>query len=337
MSRFVRPLALALGIGLAVALTACGKSEPAGPQAAVTKPAAAKTPSPGSADQGASAEEVARQGRANVDCPAKVASPPRAEKAAVDDVVGVRPGLTYEEAMNVVLCSHPLLVAGPATGRGFDLKAPQAATLRQGFVARLAEPRVVKTSKQILQEMQRDTIARGGNAVREDLKPGQMKWYVATMGLQGQERVISVAREERFAAEQPATVDSVTAALLKKYGTPTQNQRASSSRLPLLRWAYDPLGRLVTETSPLYGRCMGSSDPDGGVNLSPDCGIVIQAMLIPQKANPDLVDRMQVGVVDQAGGYRAITSTEQALGQIDQQRRAQEVDKAGKNSKAPTL
>jgi hypothetical protein len=46
---------------------------------------------------------------------------------------------------------------------------------------------------------------------------------------------------------------------------------------------------------------------------------------------------MQVGVVDQAGGYRAITSTEQALGQIDQQRRAQEVDKAGKNSKAPTL
>lgn len=60
-------------------------------------------------------------------------------------------------------------------------------------------------------------------------------------------------------------------------------------------------------------------------------------MLFPQKANPELVDRLQVGVVDQAGGYRAISSTEQALGQIDQQRRTKEVEKAKKNSKAPTL
>ena len=270
-------------------------------------------------------------------CPPKIASPARAEKAPVDDVVGVRPGLTYEEAVNAVLCSHPLLVAGPATGRGFDLKAPQATTVRQGFVARPAEPRVVRTSKQILQEMQRDTIARGGNALREDLEPGQMKWYVATMGVRGQERVLSVAREERFAADRSPTIESVAAALLKKYGPATLDQRASSTRLPLLRWAYDPLGRPIAETSPLAGRCTGSSDPDGAVNLSPDCGIVVQAMLIPQKANPELVDRMQVGVVDQAGGYRAITATEQALGQVDQQRRAQEVEKAAKNSKAPTL
>lgn len=336
MTRTLRASAIALSLALAAALAGCGKSESGSAPGAAARPAT-RSPAPGGVDQGASAEEVARQARADVVCPAKIASPPRAEKAAVDDVVGVRPGLTYEEAMNAVLCSHPLLVAGPATGRGFNLKAPQATGLRQGFIARLAEPRVVKSSKQILQEMQRDTIARGGNSVREDLKPGEMKWYVSTMGLQGEERVVSVAREERFAADQNPTIESVTAALLKKYGTPTQDQRAASGRLPLLRWAYDPLGRLITETSPLYGRCMGSSDPDGGLSLSPDCGIVVQAMLFPPRGNPELVDRMQVGVVDQAGGYRAISSTELALGQIDQQRHTKEVEKASKNSKAPTL
>ncbi len=102
-------------------------------------------------------------------------------------------------------------------------------------------------------------------------------------------------------------------------------------------WAYDPLGRPVTETSPLYNKCTGSSDPDGGVHLSPDCGLVVQAMLAPQRTNPELVERLQVGVVDQAGGYRLITATEQAFGQAEQQRRAQEVERAAKNTKAPKL
>jgi hypothetical protein len=185
--------------------------------------------------------------------------------------------------------------------------------------------------------MQDDAIARSGNAVREDLKPGQMKWFVGTMGLNGQERVLSVAREERFAAEQSPSIDALTEALLKKYGKPTRHQRGSGAQGPFISWAYDPLGRPVTETSPLFHKCVGSSSPDGGVNLSPDCGIVVQATLIPQRTNNALVDRMQVGVVDQAGGYRLITSTEQALNQSDQQRQAQEVEKAAKNAKATRL
>jgi hypothetical protein len=334
MHRFHRAaICSVFGTVLALALAGCGKEDkPAAVAAAPRTPAANSA-----ADAGASAEAVAKQARADLKCPATIASPARAGTAPVDDVLGVRPGLTYEEAMSAVLCSHPLLVATAGVGRGFNLKAPQASTLRQGFAARAAEPRVVKTSKQIVAELQRDALARGGNAVREDLKPGQTKWFVGTMGLPGQERVLSVAREERFAVEQSPTIESVTAALLKKYGSPTHDQRASDTRLPLLRWAYDPQGRPVAEGTPLFHRCVGMSDPDAGQNLTPDCGLVVQAMLIPQRANPDLVDRLQVGVVDQAGGWRLITATEQALGRIDQQRRAQEVDKATRNAKAPSL
>jgi hypothetical protein len=327
-------LASALGLAIAVAIAGCGKSDN---KPAPAVPAAKAPAAGGGTEQGASAQEVARQARGELSCPARITLPTRAQSAPVDDVLGVRPGLTYEEAMNAVLCTHELLVAMHETGRGFNIKAAQANSLRQGFSARTAEPRVVRSSKQIMQELQRDALARGGNAVREDLRPGQSKWFVATMGLPGQERVLSVAREERFETEQSPTVDKVAAALVKKYGTPTRDQRATSSQLPLLRWAYDPLGRLVTETSPLFNKCTGTTDPNGGVNLTPDCGIVVQAMLIPRKDNPALVERMQVGVVDQSAGYRMITETELALGQMDQQRRAKEVEKAAKNSKLPSL
>ena len=157
------------------------------------------------------------------------------------------------------------------------------------------------------------------------------------MGLPGHERVLSVAREERFAPEQSPTLDTVLDALLKKYGPPTREQRGSGSQLPIVRWTYDPQGRLVTAASPLFNKCTGSSDPDGGVNVSPDCGIVVQALLVPLTSNPKLVDRMQVGVVNQGAAYQMITATDQGLGQADEQRRAREVEKAGKNAKAPTL
>ena len=267
----------------------------------------------------------------------RVATTKRADNAPVDDVLGVRPGLSYEEALNAVLCTHDLLVSAPATGRGFNLKAPDARSVRQGFSAAFAEPHVVKSSRQIMQDMQIESLARGGNAVQEDLKPGQAKWFVATMGLPGRERVLSVAREERFPAEQSPTIDTVMAALMKKYGTATKAQPGTSGQMPIVRWAYDPQGRLITPDSPLFNRCSGTSDPNGGMNLSPDCGIVVQAMLVPQKTNPVLAERMQVGVVSHGGGYQMLVATEQALIQSDQQRQAQEVEKAAKNVKAPTL
>jgi hypothetical protein len=315
----------------AIALLAgCGKSD-APASAAVKAAEHAKA----AVNQDASAQEVARAARGDLDCPAKLTAPPRAANAPVDDVVGVRPGLSFDEASRVVACTNDLLVVTPEVGRGFQIQT-YGQTLRQGFTARFAEPHVVKTGKQIVQEMEREATARGMNAVRQDLKPGQAKWFVGTMGLPGQERVLSAARQERFAADASPTSESVRQALLKKYGTPTQ-QRTDPSHWVFISWAYDPLGRLITETSPLYNRCSGSVDPDAGVNLTPDCGIVVAAQIAPQRANPDLVDKLSVGVVDGAGGYKLIADTEQGLQRMDQQRRGDEVRKAAKDAKGPTL
>lgn len=327
----LRSIHRGLAVAAALLLAACGPADKPTPAA---QPAAQRATA--NADQAAPADEVAKQARGDIACPAKTTSPARADGAPVDDVLGVRPGQRYDEAVNGVLCANELLVVTPEARRGFEIKA-YGQTLRQGFSARFAEPRVVRTGQQIVQDMQRDATARGLNTVREDLKPGQSKWFVGTMGVPGQEQVLSVAREERFVAEQSPTVDALKAALLKKYGAATHDQDAGGGQMPGLRWAYDPLGRPVAAGSALFHQCRSSADPNHGVNLTPDCGLVVEALLIPQKANPALVDRLQVGVVNKAGGYALITATEQALAQADQQRRATEVDKAAKNAKAPSL
>lgn len=330
LTRFAQSAIVLCAAGL---LSACGGSDKA-PAAGGSAPAASSSaPRTGAA----SAEEVAEESRGDVDCPADIDTPARAEGAPVDDVVGVRPGLTYDEAANVVKCSNELMVITEGGTGGFNIQT-YGQTLRQGFTARLAEERVEKTSKQIMEEMQDDMMARSGNAVRYDLQPGQSKWLVTTMGMPGQEKVVAAAREEWFADGKQPTIASVGDALLKKYGKPTfDKDNAAEGGQRWIRWIYDPFGRpVLSETSPLYNSCTGTSI-NGGVNLSPDCGLVVEAHVIPMPDNRAMARSMDVGVVDQAAGYESVTAVEQNLEQAEQAKRAQQVQDASKNAEAPTL
>lgn len=323
--RTANPVLLA---ALLAALAGCGNSD----ASKSTSPAAASRTA--ASPVSATAEEVAEEARGNVRCPAKVKSPARAAQAPVDDILGVRPGMTYEEAANVVMCTHDLMVVSADSTRGLQLQT-YGQTVRQGFEARFAKPRVEKTSKQIMQELQDNAMARGSNRVTRDLQPGEAKWFVGAMGVPEHERVISAAREEWFEEGRNPTVASVEQALVAKYGTPTRNQPAGDRKH--LTWAYDPLGRLVTETSPLFHRCIGTADPNGGANFSPDCGIVVAAVIAGMRDNAALAQFMQVGVVDQAGGYEAVSATELSLQQSDARRQAEQVDAATKNAGVPKL
>jgi hypothetical protein len=178
-------------------------------------------------------------------------------------------------------------------------------------------------------------MARSNNAARRNMNPGQAKWYVSTMGMPGDERVIAAAREEWFVEGRNPTTASVEEALIKKYGTPTRSQKPGNQIH--LTWAYDPLGRPITETSPLFHRCSATTSPNGGSNFSPDCGTVVAAMISPSRENPALAQFMQVGMADQTNGYERITGTEKSLQRMDAERKAKEVQEASKNADAPQL
>ncbi len=322
------PAAVILVVGL---LAGCGAED--------TRPTTSSSPAiDKSASQpraAASAEQVAKETRGNLKCPARIKTPKRTAGAPIIDVVGVVPGMTYDEAAHVVMCTHDLLVVTEDKSRGFQVQL-YGAQVRKGFNAKFAHERVEKTSKQILQEMQDNAMARGSNRIVRDVLPGEAKWYVSTIGLPGEERVINAAREEWFEEGSNPSMASVQQALLDKYGAPTEIRRQHNGSIEL-RWAYDPRGRAITETSPLYQRCHGAADPDIGANVSPDCGVVVAANIQPLRENPGLGQFMQVGVVDQAAGYELLTATERALEQSEMQRRAAQVEAANKSSKRPTL
>ncbi len=310
-------------------LVACGGGKQPVPGSGLARTSQA-TPSLGDA----SAEQVVAQARGDMHCPAGfTANPPG---APVDDIVGVRPGMSYEQAAQVVMCSNPLLVVTPENSRGFDMQT-YGQKLRQGFTARFAEPRVHKTGRQIMQDMEHNAMDRGMNAVRHDLKPGQSKWFVSSMGMPGKEKVISAAREQWFEEGRNPTIASVEQSLIAKYGVPTR--KMDHSGYHMLSWAYDPQGQRISATSPSFSPCWnaGTADPDASVSLSTDCGIVIEAIVNELRDNPALGQYLQVGVVDKAGGYRLLTDTGHGLQAMDAARRARQVREASKNAQAPQL
>jgi hypothetical protein len=326
----MRTWMLAVALVGGCTLAGCGSGKGAAETSGA--PSAAAAPASGNA----TALQVAAEARGKVRCPAKTRSPSRPANAPVDDVVGVRPGISYDEAVQLVLCSHELLVVTESR-RGFDIQT-YGQKLRQGFEAKFARERVQKSSQDIMREMQDAAMARSTNRVVRETKAGESRWYVATMGLPAEEKVISVAREEWFEAGRQPTIASVEQALTAKYGPPMRKRPAMpGAPRHELHWAHDLRQRPITESSPLFQRCSAVASPDAGNHFSPDCGIVVAAAIYPLRDNPDLAEYLQVAVVDQAGGYQAITETERALGQLDAQRRRQEVEQASKNASAPTL
>ena len=308
----------------ALMLSACGDG---GAPAASVDPAGDAI----SAENGLStAAQVAAAKRGNVSCPAKVA--PAAAGAPVDDIVGVRPGMTYDEAANIVLCDNPMIVVEEETYRGFQIDT-RGQKYRKGFNAQFAERQ--KTNKEIMDEMQDDMMARSMNSVREDMKPGMTRWYVATMGLPGKERVLQVAREDWYAEGKNPAADGVAQALIAKYGQPSQDQSGGNVRM--LSWKYDLQNRPVTDTSPLFNRCNLSAGPNAGASLSPDCGTIVSAQITFQRDNAALAQSLQVGSVNSSGGYQILEETEQSFVAADEVRKQQELQDATKNAAAPKL
>lgn len=281
----------------------------------------------------ATAEQVAKEMRGNVTCPA-TASADRPQSAPVDDVVGVRPGMPLDEAAHFVMCDNPLLVVTENTSRGYNITT-YGQHVRQGFDAKFAEPRLVKTSAQILTEMQDETIRRGGNSYVAPLKPGQVRYFVSSMGLPGQEQVMSVAREEYFLESKLPTVAAIEQALIQKYGEPAQMNESGAT--VYLWWEFDPAGARIDKNSPRSGQCRINVSPDSATSLSTDCGIQIGALIQGARENPGLARSLAVASQDGARGYAILRNTEEALRKSDEARKSKELSDASKSANAPKL
>jgi len=318
----MRQILTAICVLAALALAGCGSKDDN------NKPIGAVDPAKPAPTGEATAEEVAKEMRGSVRCPAKESNP-RAAGAPVDDVVGVRPGMTWNEAATFVMCDHPMMVVTENTGRNYDINT-YGQKLRQGFDGKWAEARKVKTSRDYLREMSEEAMRRSGNAREVPLQPGQSRFYVSTMGLPGQEQVISVAREEYYADGKQPTIESLTKALTAKYGEPSETNDGGT--LVQMWWEYDPSGQKMKQ-----GQCKVSVSPDAGTSLSTACGISVGAQIQASNTNQGLAHSLAVTSQSSAWGYELLMKTEAVLKGADSSKKAKELEDASKNAAPPKL
>lgn len=289
--------------------------------------------SPAAPPGAASAEQVAKEMRGNVKCPANVAAAQPAG-APVDDVTGVRPGMPWDEAANLVMCDNPLMVVTENTFRKYNINT-FGQHIRQGFDGKFAEPRVVRNPQQTVANMMNQAMERENNAYATPLPIGQSRYFVSTTGLPGQEQVLTVAREESFAEGKQPTVDSLKQALIAKYGEPSQENDSGANTI--LYWEYDPSGAKITKGSPRLGTCRIDVGSDAATSLSTGCGVTVGAGIQGVSSNPGLAHSLAVTSQNGAQAMAALKSTEDALKLAADARKAKELNDASKNAGTPKL
>ena len=318
--RASRVLSFVLAVACTGSVAACGGDAPA------------RTPSGNRSSASAdvvTAEQVAKEARGKLRCPPRIASGARAATAPVDDIQGVRPGLTVDEARALVLCSHPLLVTTLDSANRYTLDLRGARPI-SGVTATFAEARQPMDGRSY-----RNNVLYGSESRLQRLAAGTSAWNVGFVGVPGDERVSDVSREEAFSESEQPTIESLRDALVDKYGAPTDIR---PDHLGVeLRWIHDLRGRPIGEASPLARNCSIFAVRGGSISYSPDCGVTIAARIVPATSNEMLAASLVVTVVDQGTAFTRMQEMEQRLVQGDEERKAREAKDASRNARKPVL
>lgn len=273
--------------------------------------------------------------RPAVSCPAPP-GPARPRGAAVDDILGVRPGLSYDEALALVACSDPQLNVKEDNGRAS--RAPTyGLPIRTGFQARLVRADRQSAVAAFVPPVGLDT------GVGADLLPGEVRWLVAAFGVPGKEKALHVVRRERYGADKSPAMDVVEAALKAKYGVPSSVKRpdtvvAGQQYVAKYVWAFSPEGAPLAAAQLFSSSCAGMPmGPDAAYQYVQGCGVVVAANVRSVGSNAGLAESLDISTVNLHAANRFMSETQDALSSMDTLRANKEVEEARRLVPAPKL
>jgi hypothetical protein len=241
------------------------------------------------------------------------------------DVVGLKLGMSFDEALNHARCAMPDGVIG-FSPRWFDRMQMHGIALeKQGFTIQRGE-----TSECVFRQL--------GDAAKCGL--GRRVWdhvdetiRVASPGLDGRQTVVGLWRQQNWKPGQMPSRDAVLNALREKYG---REGELRDEQYNTVSWRYDAAGQPLQSSDPQFQQCYGiSARADGSQAWREGCGLSITADLIPPRDNPDLVQTLHVGMVHQENLLRYGDAMQAELDRLDAERRSAEVARG--SGAAPTL
>lgn len=300
---------LAAMAAFALLLSACGggNGEPAEGEAGGGVP-------PDGIGQSAVATEGA------LDCPAKV----RKDLAGAD-IVGVKLGMTLDEALGAARCALGADAQVKTEQRWLDRLDTQGVELgTQFFEVRKGEHRPCDYAR----EWQKCE--------------GKLKWEhvdevlsVATPGVPGKEATMAIWRKQTFREGQMPPAQALVDALVAKYGQPqvveeSAQRRGYSAGYREMQWMQDGRGAPLTEPNPLFGQCRGAiRRAEDGVIWREGCGLTIRAQVLLSGQNPGLAMELYTSMLQQSAMHSHVESLQSELQRLGQARREAELKQAG--------
>lgn len=270
------------------------------------------------------------------DCPARPASFRRVDGAPVDDIVGLQPGMSYDDVMWVLQCRDD--VPTLETAEKWNIKQTYDFPIRQLIRASNGTP---CTGQEIVRDMSamgsRKTCEDGGYRLKP-LKGISQEFDIVFTGMPGQEKAGAIWRRTVFPETESPTVQSLLQSLGSKYGEPHVNETDRRGRVTL-SWVYDLLNRPMSRASKDFNAC--SNGPNALFSSSQGwraaCGLTIKAMITPLPSNDLLAQAMHIGVMHQKNFYDDGQSFENELMAAYQQRKQEEAARASVSGEAPDM
>lgn len=273
--------------------------------------------------------------RARRDCPPRLSAAAERSGGAVDDIVGIRPGMPWDDVVAILEC------------RG-DLSTFQTAetwSIRQnyGFPTRqlLRATDGVVCSEAELRRAQQAGCDTAGNRFA-GVKEISQEFVVLFTGMPGEEIAQGVWRRTVFPADGYPANSALVEALTEKYGPPLiqaseMNRYNTAPRRGAalnLAWVYDTQGRMFALNDAVgFNRdCTNGMKPwfGAGHSWNSGCGLTVRAEIMAVEGSRLMASSMDVMVVDQASLFQGSRAFEQALA-------AAYEAKAKENGRSPDL
>lgn len=307
-----------LATAASAALAACGGGQEAGTDGS-DRVSAANAAAP------ASEAPATADGGVPLRCPAKVRG-----NLAGPDIIGIRIGMTADEALATTRCALGEDADVKAANRWLDRLETYGVELgTQSFTVRKGEHRPCDFRRE-WQECD-----------------GGLKWghvdeivTVATPGAPGKETALGVWRTQTYREGAMPPAQALLGALESKYGPPqivedSDQPRGYAAGHRDREWVFDRSGNPLAEANPMFVQCRGAVHAhkgDTNVRWRDGCGLNIRARVLLSGKNPGLAMEVSSAMLHQGELFAHVEAMQSELQQTGQARRDAEVRQAGEAS-----
>jgi hypothetical protein len=225
-----------------------------------------------------------------LNCPSSFDIPVKAADAPVDDLRGLRVGMSLAQTILYFKCKSPDITFNPPARQGQALNLNRAMNMRGVGLQR-------QNNEDLINSWSGFNFYGHKIQTEFHLRSPQLTYRILAFGDDGKEMVYGVWQEQDFESDKPA-VDKTKADLIAKYGQPSSVEDDNSNEITL-EWKYDPNNKKLSKTTEDFRTCRGSGD-----SWNEGCGLTIYAHLYRDFNNNLLARNMTVGVFQQ-GQYIA--------------------------------